>query len=392
MYLHEYQAKELLQEQGVKVAPFLVAESLEEVEKAIIHGLNEAVVKIQVHAGGRGKAGGVKVAKSPQEIREAAKKLLGMRLVNTQTGPEGVVAKKIILDTPVSYSKEFYIGIIIDRKTAKACLIASSEGGMAIEEIAAKTPEKIFVEEVPDRGRLWQFQLARISKNLGWENSLKVEGERLINQLLAAFFQCDATLIEINPLVQTEEGFMALDAKISIDDNALFRHKKLAQMWDPTQESSAEQLAHQHDLSYIALDGNIGCVVNGAGLAMATMDLIRYWRGNPANFLDVGGSASVEKVKEGFLILFGAPNVEAILVNIFGGIMNCEIIAEAYILAMKEAPFKGHVVLRMEGTNVEPAKKMLKNSGLDVVVEDSLNNAAKKVCELVEKDRGNTRK
>ncbi len=391
MYLHEYQAKELLQEHGVRMAPFIVAQSVEDVEKAIAKGLVEAVVKIQVHAGGRGKAGGVKMAKNQQEIREAAKKLLGMRLVNNQTGPEGVVAKKIILDTPVAYSKEYYLGIIIDRKTAKACIIASSEGGMAIEEIAAKTPEKIFIEEVPDRGRLWQFQLVRLAKNLGWKDKHKEEGIRLINQLLTAFFHLDATLIEINPLVQVEDGFMALDAKMSIDDNALMRHPRLAEMWDPSQESLAEQLAHEHDLSYIALDGNIGCVVNGAGLAMATMDLIRFWGQNPANFLDVGGSASVEKVTEGFKILFSAPKVEAILVNIFGGIMNCEIIAQALIQAMKEDPFKGHVVLRMEGTNVESAKSMLAKSGLQVLVVDSLNDAAKKVCELVEDKGGNTR-
>lgn len=383
MYLHEFQAKELLQKHGVNVAPFYVAASLDDVEKAIAQGLLEAVVKIQVHAGGRGKAGGVKVAKSPQEILEAAKKLLGMRLINSQTGPEGVLAEKILLDTPVQFSHEYYLGVIIDRKTASVSLIASREGGMEIEEIAAKSPEKIFVEAVPASGHLRLYQLERLAKNMGWTGVYKQEGISLVKHTLGAFFSLDATLLEVNPLVQTNDSFVALDAKISIDDNALFRHKKLAAMWDPSQQSKGEQKAHEHDLSFVSLDGNIGCMVNGAGLAMATMDLIRFWGGKPANFLDVGGGASVDKVVEGFKILFFDHTVEAVLVNIFGGIMNCEIIAQALIKAIQEVGYKGHVVLRMEGTNVASAKQMIEKSGLDVVTKDSLDDAAKCVCQLV---------
>ncbi len=381
MYLHEYQAKELLLEYGCPIAPFKVAQSMQEVEHALTQGLVEAVVKIQVHAGGRGKAGGVKLAKSPQEIREHAKNLLGMRLVNIQTGPEGVVAKKILLDTPVAFTRQFYLGIIIDRKNGGVSIIASPEGGVEIEEVAQKHPEKIFVERVAPSRKLYHFQLMRLLKNLGWTTALlKEQGSQLIQQLLTAFFELDATLLEINPLVETADGLVALDAKLSIDDNALYRHPRLAAMWDPFQASSAEVKAHEHELSYVALDGNIGCIVNGAGLAMATMDLIRFWGGKPANFLDVGGSASIDKVAEGFKILFYDPSVKAILVNIFGGIMNCEIIAQALIKAQKEVGYKGHIVLRMEGTNVESAKKMLQDA--HVVTEDSLDEAAKKVVHL----------
>lgn len=375
MYLHEYQAKQLLLEYGIRVAPFHVVESLDDVEKAIEHGFKEAVVKIQVHAGGRGKAGGVKRAKNVEEMREHAKALLGMRLVNNQTGPEGVLAEKILLDTPIEFSHEYYLGVIIDRKTATLTVIASREGGMEIEEIARSSPEKIIVEQVPPSGTLHHFQLMRMAKKLGW----KEQDAKIIQKLLKAFVGLDATLIEINPLVETKEGLIALDAKISIDDNALYRHPRLEAMWDPSQQSRAEQQAHEHELSYIALDGNIGCMVNGAGLAMATMDLIRYWGGNPANFLDVGGSASVEKVAEGFRILFSDPAVQAVLVNIFGGIMNCEIIAEALI----SVGCSKKVVIRMEGTNVESAKKMLAESKLDVIFKDNLDDAAKMVCTLV---------
>ncbi len=382
MYLHEFQAKALLQEHGIKVAPFRVASNIEEVEKAISEGLLEAVLKIQVHAGGRGKAGGVKIAKNPDEIRQIAKKLLGMRLINNQTGPEGVIAEKIILDTIVTFTQEYYLSIIIDRKTANVCVIASREGGMQIEEIAAKSPEKIFVEQVPASGKLRLFQLARLAKNLEWKGVHKQAGITLLKDALEAFFALDATLLEINPLVQTEQNFVALDAKISIDDNALFRQKELRALWDPFQQSKLEQKAHENDLSYVALDGNIGCMVNGAGLAMATMDLIHYWGGRPANFLDVGGGASVDKVVEGFKILFSDGSVKAVLVNIFGGIMNCEIIAKGLIKAIDEVGYKNPVVVRMEGTNVESAKEILAKSGQQIVSKDNLDDAAKTVCHL----------
>jgi len=375
MYLHEYQAKKLLQKWGIPVAPHRVVSSLQEVDDAIEEGIQEAVCKIQVHAGGRGKAGGIKVAKNPAEIKKHAQTLLGMRLVNNQTGPEGVVAEKVLLDSVVQFTKEYYLSIIIDRKNGCISVIASREGGMEIEEVAARSPEAIIVEKVPASGQLHQFQLNRLAKLL--PGSIQI-----IENLIKGFSEIDATLIEINPLVETGEGLVALDAKISIDDNALFRQKELARLWDPSQMSKSERLAHEHELSWVALDGTIGCMVNGAGLAMATMDLIKFWGGAPANFLDVGGSASCEKITEGFKILFQENSVKAVLVNIFGGIMNCELIAKGLIEALKSVPFTGPIVLRMEGTNQESAKAMIKEAKIAVHLETSLNNAAKKVCEL----------
>lgn len=380
MYLHEFQAKALLLEHGVSVAPFSVVTSLDEVEEALKKGMQQAVLKIQVHAGGRGKGGGVKVAKSAEEIRAHAKNLIGMRLVNNQTGPDGVVAEKVLLDTPVSFQKEYYLAVIIDRKNACMSVICSQEGGMEIEEIAAKHPEKIYVEQVPETGRLRLYQLNRLAKSMGWKDKVKEAGIKLIKNVVELFFASDANLIEINPLVLSDTSLIALDAKMAIDDNALFRQKKLAEIWDPTQLTKSEQRAHQHELAYVALEGDIGCMVNGAGLAMATMDLIRYWGGKPANFLDVGGGASEEKVVDGFKILFDDPSVKAVLVNIFGGIMNCEIIAKAFIQAAEHC--RVPVVIRMEGTNVVSAKAMLASSGLKVITADSLDEAAQKVCEL----------
>lgn len=387
MYLHEYQAKGLLREFGVPVLPFHVAGSIDEIEKAIESGLQEAIIKIQVHAGGRGKAGGVKRAKTPDEIREFGRKLLGMRLVNNQTGPDGVVSEKVLLDTPANIKKEYYLAVILDRKNASASVIASREGGMEIEEIAARSPDKIFVEQVPESGKLRLYQLNRLAKNLGWQGAIREAGIKLITACVKAFFALDATLIEINPLVETDEALFALDAKISIDDNALFRQKRLASMYDPTQVTLSEQNAHEHDLAYVALDGNIGCMVNGAGLAMATMDLIRFWGGSPANFLDVGGGASVDKVIEGFRILFADPKVKVILVNIFGGIMNCEVIASGLISALKELGKKVPVVVRMEGTNVDSAREILAKSKLDIIPSVNLDEAAKIACQLSKGDK-----
>lgn len=382
MYLHEYQAKQLLSRFGVNVMPFQVVSSLEEVEAILKSGLKTAIVKIQVHAGGRGKAGGVKVAKNPDEIRQAAKALLGMRLVNNQTGSEGIVSEKILLDTPAVINNEYYLAVILDRKKACASVIASPEGGMEIEEVAAKSPEKIFVERVPESGSLRLYQLNRLAKNLGWTGDLKVSGIQCVEGCVKAFFALDATLVEINPLVATDSEIVALDAKISVDDNALFRHKALQEMYDPSQVSVGEKKAHEHDLAYVALDGNIGCMVNGAGLAMATMDLIRFWGGNPANFLDVGGGASEDKVIEGFRILFSDPKVKVILVNIFGGIMNCETIARGLIHALKELGEKVPVVVRMEGTNVVSARKLLGSTSLKITTTSSLDEAAKAACQI----------
>lgn len=370
MYLHEFQAKELLKEFGIPIRPFLVVESVEAVEQAVNNGLQEAVVKVQVHAGGRAKAGGVVVARSGPDVIAASKKLLGMRIINNQTGPEGLVSEKLLLDTVVRYTSEYYLGITVDRKTAQVAVLYSKEGGTEIEQ-AHKAPG---MEFVPASGKLRLFQLQRLAKNMGWQGVHKEAGIALVQNLLKAFFAFDALLLEINPLVATDEGFVALDVKMNVDDNALYRQKRVEAMWDPSQETKSERLAHQHELQYVALDGNIGCVVNGAGLAMATMDLIRFWGGSPANFLDVGGGATLEKVVEGFKILNGDPKVKAIFVNIFGGIMNCEIIAQALIEARCKVP----VVIRMEGTNVDSAKKMLE--GMDVVVKEHLDEAAQAVC------------
>ncbi len=382
MNLHEYQAKMILMKEGVPVPPFRVAKSASEVEKIIKElGLKEAVVKIQVHAGGRGKAGGVKFGKSPDEIKKLAKDLIGMKMVNNQTGPDGVVAHEVLIAAPLKIAKEYYLGAIIDRERAEPILIASPEGGMDIEEIAEKHPEKILKLPIGLDGSLKPYHLLRLAKFMGWPQE---EGSKIAEAVAKAFMQKDGSLLEINPLVQDEERHLwALDAKLSIDDNALFRHKDLQGMYDATQESKYEVAAKKHDLSYIALSGNIGCMVNGAGLAMATMDIIHYAGGKPANFLDVGGSATAEKIAEGFQILVSDPNVKAILVNIFGGIMNCATIAEGILTALKNKPLSIPLVVRMEGTNVEEGKRMLRESGLKIVTADNLAKAAEAVVREV---------
>lgn len=378
MYLHEYQAKKIFSEFGIPVMPHAVISSIEELQQYVeVYKPTEAVLKIQVHAGGRGRAGGIIHAKSWQEILDAGKKLLGMKLVNNQTGPSGVVVEKILIDTPVAFSKEYYLAVVLDRKACAATVIASQEGGMAIEELAKMHPEKIVREHIGDRA-LTDTQLSKLVQLLGWQQC-EQQGIAILNAAVRAFFELDALLVEINPLVLTASGFLiALDAKVQIDDNALFRQPHIQAMFDPGQLSYEERVAQQHDLAYVAMPGDIGCIVNGAGLAMATMDLIHYWGGEPANFLDVGGGASKEKVVEGFNILFHDPKVKAILVNIFGGIMNCEIIAEALLEAINNK--KIPVVVRMEGTNVEAARARLLDAKIYSVT--SLDEAAKRVVEL----------
>jgi len=376
--LHEYQAKELLLASGVPVPPFGVAGKQQDVEK-IIHQLHlkEAVIKIQVHAGGRGKAGGVKFAKTPDEILQVAKKLIGMKMVNNQTGPEGVIAHQVLIAPPVDIEKEYYLGAIVDRNKAEAVLIASPEGGMEIEEIAAKHPDKILTVPIGMDGTVKPYHLLRLGKFMGWEKETLEQGMKIAAALGKLFIDKDASLLEINPLIKSNVGQLwALDAKLSIDDNALYRHPELMAYYDPSQQSLNEVAAKKHDLAYIALEGNIGCMVNGAGLAMATMDMIKYAGGKPANFLDVGGSATAEKITEGFKILVSDPQVKAILVNIFGGIMNCATIAEGILTALKEHPIKIPLVVRMEGTNVEQGKKMLEKSGLKILTADNLTDAA----------------
>ncbi len=378
MNLHEYQAKELLQACGVPVPRFGVAGSRHEVEKIIrdLH-LKEAVIKIQVHAGGRGKAGGVKFAKTPEEILNVANHLIGMKMVNNQTGSEGVIAHQVLIAPPVDIEKEYYLGAIVDRNKAEAVLIASPEGGMEIEEIAAKHPDKILTVPIGLDGVVKPYHLLRLGKFMGWEKQTLEEGMKIAAALGKLFIDKDASMLEINPLVKSKDGKLwALDAKLSIDDNALYRQPEIVAYYDPSQQSPNEVSAKKHDLAYIALEGNIGCMVNGAGLAMATMDLIKHAGGQPANFLDVGGSATAEKITEGFKILVSDSHVKAILVNIFGGIMNCATIAEGILAALKEHPMKIPLVVRMEGTNVEQGKKMLEKSGLKIGTADGLEQAA----------------
>lgn len=385
MNLHEYQAKLILMNEGVPVPPFGVAARVADVEK-IIHdlGLKEAVVKIQVHAGGRGKAGGVKFGKTPDEIKKLAKDLIGMKMVNNQTGPTGVIAHQVLIAAPLKIEKEYYMGAIIDRQKAEPILIASPEGGMDIEEIAEKHPEKILTLPIALDGSMKPYHLLRLAQFMGWSGKTQEEGMKIAEALAKVFIQKDGSLLEINPLIKDDEGHLwALDAKLSVDDNALFRQKAISEMYDETQQSKYEVAAKKYDLAYIALNGNIGCMVNGAGLAMATMDIIHYAGGEPANFLDVGGSATAEKIAEGFNILVSDPNVKAILVNIFGGIMNCATIAEGILTALKNKPLSIPLVVRMEGTNVAEGKKMLQNSGLKIITADNLANAATAVVKEV---------
>lgn len=380
MDIHEYQAKIILMDYGIPVQPYGVASTIEEVER-IIEALNlqRAVLKIQVHAGGRGKAGGVKFAKDRAEIFAAANDLLGMKVINNQTGPEGMVAHQIIISAPVEIKREYYLGAVIDRKNRSAKLIASPEGGMEIEEIAVRSPEKIVSLPIQPDGSLHSYHLIRLAKVMGWPFKKDFQGIKIAESLAKAFTSTDASLLEINPLVEDEEGhFFALDAKLSVDDNALYRQKKLAAYYDPNQMPKQESRARENDLAYVAMDGNIGCMVNGAGLAMATMDIIKYHGGMPANFLDVGGGASQEKVAEGFKLILSDPKVKAILVNIFGGIMNCVTLAAGIIAAASETAIPVPLIIRMEGTNVERGRKMLADAGLNLILANDLTEAAKK--------------
>lgn len=381
MDVHEYQAKKILQHYDIPIPEFEVAGDALQIEHAIKHlHLKSAVIKIQVHAGGRGKAGGVKFAKSPEEILRIGKQLIGMKLINNQTGPEGVIAHKVLIAKPLDIKKEYYLGAIIDRQRGEPILIASPEGGMDIEEVAAKHPDKILKVPIELDGRVRPYRKVRLAKFMGWSGEQAKLGSRIAEGVAKAFIETDASLLEINPLVEDEEGKLwALDAKLSVDDNALFRQHEIALFYDPSQVSHNEVEAKKHDLAYIALDGNIGCMVNGAGLAMATMDIIHHYGGKPANFLDVGGGASTEKVTAGFKIILSDPKVKAILVNIFGGIMSCKTLAEGIIAAVKETGITVPLVVRMEGTNVEEGKALLEKSKLPIITADGLTEAAEKV-------------
>ncbi|OGN63511.1 MAG: succinate--CoA ligase subunit beta [Chlamydiae bacterium RIFCSPHIGHO2_12_FULL_49_9] len=378
MDLHEYQAKKVLKKYGIPVPDFGVATSPHEAkEVASSMNLKEAVIKIQVHAGGRGKAGGVKFAKSLDEVYSIASHLIGMKMVNRQTGAEGVIAKKVLISRPVDIAKEFYLGAVVDRAKAAPLLIASPEGGMEIEEIAHKSPEKILKMPFGFDGTVKPYQLLRLCKFMGWSGDLQKKGFQIVRALAKCFIETDASMLEINPLVLAKGGeIVALDAKLSIDDNALFRQSEMVSFYDPSQVSSQEAAAKEFDLAYIAMHGEIGCMVNGAGLAMATMDIIQLCGGSPANFLDVGGSASKEKVAEGFRIILSDPKVKTVLVNIFGGIMNCATLAEGVIHAAKELDIKAPIVVRMEGTNVKEGKRLFQESHLKIHTADDFQTAA----------------
>lgn len=385
MNTHEYQAKEVLKRYGLPIPKFAVVKSVEEAKKAIEElALTSAVVKIQVHAGGRGKAGGVKFAKTPDEIVARAKDLIGMKMVNNQTGSTGIIAQSVLIAEPVDIEKEYYVGAIIDREKAQAIIIASPEGGMDIEEVAEKHPEKILRLPIGLDGSMKSFHVMHFVKFMGFKGAAKKQGALIVKALAKAFVETDASLLEINPLVEDKEGNLhAIDAKLSVDENALFRQKEIEAFYDPSQLPGNEVEAQRYDLAYIALDGDIGCMVNGAGLAMATMDIIELYGSKPANFLDVGGSADKEKVAAGFKIILADPKVKAIFVNIFGGIMNCQTIAEGVIAAAKELGVKVPLIVRLEGNNVEKGRDLLKKSGLDIIAADSMADGAKKAVDAV---------
>lgn len=385
MNIHEFQAKGLLRGYEIPVHDFRIVKDASEIEPAI-NSLNadQAVVKVQVHAGGRGKAGGVKVAKNREEITQYSEQMLGMKLVTKQTGKDGIICHQVMIAELADIEKEYYIGIVIDRKEAKPLLMVSLEGGMEIEEVAEKSPEKILNIHFAIDGSIKDGDLEKIAEFMQWDGETKDQAIEIIKNLCLCFVENDGSLLEINPFIEDPEGKLwALDAKFSIDENALFRHKVLADMYDPSQETPQEVIAHEMDLAYIALEGNIGCMVNGAGLAMATMDLIQHHGGSPANFLDVGGGADKEKVAKSFRLIVSDPNVRGILVNIFGGIMRCDVIAQGIIAAAKEVNIHVPLVVRLEGTNVEEGRKLLEESGLAIISAEDLTDAAKKIIQEV---------
>jgi succinyl-CoA synthetase beta subunit len=385
MNIHEYQGKELLRNYGVSVPNGKVAFTVEEaVEAAKELGTSVCVVKAQIHAGGRGKAGGVKVAKNLDEVHTYASEILGKTLVTHQTGPEGKEVKRLLIEEGCDIQKEYYVGLVLDRGTSKVVLMASEEGGTEIEEVAEHSPEKIFKEYIDPAVGLQAFQARRIAFNINIPSNLVNQAAKFMMNLYNVFVEKDCSIAEINPLVTTGDGkVMALDAKLNFDSNALYRHPEIVAYRDLEEEDVKEIEASKFDLNYISLDGNIGCMVNGAGLAMATMDIINHYGGDPANFLDVGGNATAEKVTEAFKIILSDKNVKGIFVNIFGGIMKCDVIAQGVIEATKQVGLELPLVVRLEGTNVDLGKKMLNESGLNIVAADSMADGAQKIVSLV---------
>ena len=382
MKIHEYQAKEILRGFGVSVPQGKLVNTAAEAEAAATELLAKkpvCVVKAQIHAGGRGKGGGVKLAKSPAEARAIAEKMLGMQLVTHQTGPAGQKVRKLYIEEGCDIARELYLGLTLDRASSRNTFMASAEGGVEIEEVAEKHPEKILREACDPVIGLGAYQARDLAFGLGLSGTAVNSFVKFATAMYKAFVETDASIIEINPLVVTKQGeVICLDAKINFDDNALFKHKAIAALRDPDEEDPREAQAKEFDLSYIALDGNIGCMVNGAGLAMATMDMIQTAGGMPANFLDVGGGADEKKVTAAFKIILGDPTVKAVLVNIFGGIMKCDIIAAGIIAAAKQVKLHVPLVVRLEGTNVQQGKDLLASSGLPIIAADDLGDAARK--------------
>ncbi len=387
MNIHEYQAKELLQKFDVATTPGKVASTLDEAEQIARElGDVEIVIKAQIHAGGRGKGlfkngfkGGVHVRKTPEEVREVAAKMLRQILVTHQTGPAGRVVNKVLVAQSAEIAREIYFAILLDRETAAPLIVASPEGGVEIETVAAKSPEKIMREAIDPLAGLQPFQTRKLAKQLGFDSSQLKSASKLFEGLYRTFLAFDCSMIEVNPLVVTTKGdVLALDAKFNFDDNALYRHPDIAALRDVAEEDPREVEASKHGLNYIGLDGNIACLVNGAGLAMATMDIIKFYGGEPSNFLDVGGGATEEQVTEAFKILIADKKVKAILVNIFGGIMKCDIIAQGIVNAAKTVKLSVPLVVRLEGTNVERGKQLLKESGVALIAADDLADAARK--------------
>ena len=384
MNIHEYQAKAVLRKYGVAVPEGEVAFTVDEAVQIANRFGGKAVVKAQIHAGGRGKAGGVKLARSLDEVKNHAAELLGKVLVTHQTGPEGKLVKRMLIESLTDIKKEYYIGLVLDRGIGRVVMMASAEGGMEIEEVAASTPEKIFREAIDPAVGLQAFQARKLAFSIGIPDELVNKAVKFMMGLYQVFVDKDCSIAEINPLVVTGDGnVMALDAKLNFDDNALFRHKDILELRDLDEEDPREVEASKFELSYIALTGNIGCMVNGAGLAMATMDTIKFYGGEPANFLDVGGGASEEKVTEAFKIILADKGVKGILVNIFGGIMKCDVIASGVVAAARQVGIDRPLVVRLEGTNVVLGKKILNESGLAIEAADSLAEAAQKIIQLV---------
>jgi succinyl-CoA synthetase beta subunit len=384
MKIHEYQGKELLRKFGVAVPRGLVAHSPEEAYHAAKElGGEVVVVKAQIHAGGRGKGGGVKLARSADEAQEIARQMLGMNLVTHQTGPEGRKVRVLLIEEGLPIDREFYLGIVLDRASGRPVFMASAAGGMDIEEVAAKTPDKIFKETIDPAVGFRSFQARKLAFSIGIPAELIGQAVKFMQALYSAYEQSDASLMEINPFLLTKDNrLIALDAKVNFDDNALFRHKEFLELRDLNEEEPLEIEASKFDLNYIKLDGNIACMVNGAGLAMATMDIIKLAGGEPANFLDVGGGASQERVEAAFRILLADQNVQAVLINIFGGIVRCDMVARGVVEAAKNLGIKVPVVVRLEGTNVEEGQRVIRDSGLNFTVANGMQDAAQKVVAL----------